>query len=173
MAELLLELFSEEIPSRMQARAAEDLKRLVTEGLRAAGLHIGEAHSFATPRRLTLAVEDVPARVACGLRGAQGPRVGAPEQAVAGFLKAAGLASLSDAEDRPRREEGRLLHRADREAGPRGGGDRRRCRVRRARKVSVAEVHALGSGYVPVDPAAQVDHLRDRRRRSCRSRSRA
>jgi glycyl-tRNA synthetase beta chain len=60
MAELLLELLSEEIPSRMQARAAEDLKRLVTEGLRAAGLHIGAAHSFATPRRLTLAVEDVP-----------------------------------------------------------------------------------------------------------------
>ncbi|WP_439542140.1 glycine--tRNA ligase subunit beta [Hyphomicrobium sp.] len=98
MAELLLELFSEEIPSRMQARAAEDLKRLVTEGLRAAGLHIGEAHSFATPRRLTLAVEDVPAESPAVSEERKGPRVGAPEQAVAGFLKAAGLASLADAE---------------------------------------------------------------------------
>ena len=98
MAELLLELFSEEIPSRMQARAAEDLKRLVTEGLRAAGLHIGESHSFETPRRLTLAVEDVPAESPAVSEERKGPRVGAPEQAVAGFLKAAGLASLADAE---------------------------------------------------------------------------
>ena len=98
MAELLLELFSEEIPSRMQARAAEDLKRLVTEGLRAAGLAIGDAHSFATPRRLTLAVEDVPEGSPAVSEERKGPRVGAPEQAVAGFLKSAGLASLSDAE---------------------------------------------------------------------------
>jgi glycyl-tRNA synthetase beta chain len=98
MAELLLELFSEEIPSRMQARAAEDLRRLVTEGLRAAGLEVGEAHSFATPRRLALAIEDVPAGSPAISEERKGPRVGAPEQAVAGFLKAAGLASLGDAE---------------------------------------------------------------------------
>ena len=98
MAELLLELFSEEIPSRMQIRAAEDLKRLVTEGLRAAGLAVGAAHSFATPRRLALAVEDVPARSPAVSEERKGPRVGAPDQAVAGFLKAAGLASLDDAE---------------------------------------------------------------------------
>ena len=53
MAELLLELFSEEIPARMQARAADDLKRLVTEGLKAQGLGVGEAEAYATPRRLT------------------------------------------------------------------------------------------------------------------------
>ncbi|MCC7250655.1 glycine--tRNA ligase subunit beta [Hyphomicrobium sp.] len=98
MAELLLELFSEEIPSRMQARAAEDLKRLVTEGLSAAGLAVGEAHSFATPRRLALAVEDVPAHSPAVSEERKGPRVGAPEQAVAGFLKAAGLASIGEAE---------------------------------------------------------------------------
>jgi glycyl-tRNA synthetase beta chain len=98
MAELLLELFSEEIPSRMQARAAEDLKRLVTEGLRAAGLSIGDAHSFATPRRLALAVEDVPAHSPAISEERKGPRVGAPEQAIQGFLKAAGLGSLGDAE---------------------------------------------------------------------------
>lgn len=98
MAELLLELFSEEIPARMQARAAEDLKRLVTEGLKAAGLAVGEAHSFATPRRLALAVEDVPAHSPAVSEERKGPRVGAPEPAVQGFLKAAGLASLADAE---------------------------------------------------------------------------
>jgi glycyl-tRNA synthetase beta chain len=98
MADLLLELFSEEIPSRMQARAADDLKRLVTEGLRAQGLEVGEAHGFATPRRLALAVSDVPAQSPAVSEERKGPRVGAPEQAVAGFLKAAGLASLAEAE---------------------------------------------------------------------------
>ena len=62
MPELLLELFSEEIPARMQGRAAEDLKRLVTEGLKAQGLDTGEAKAFATPRRLALVVEGVPAK---------------------------------------------------------------------------------------------------------------
>ena len=98
MAELLLELFSEEIPSRMQARAAEDLKRLVTEGLAAAGLTTGPAHSFATPRRIALAIEDVPAGSPAISEERKGPRVGAPDQAVQGFLKSAGLASLEDAE---------------------------------------------------------------------------
>ena len=62
MAELLLELFSEEIPARMQARAADDLKRLVTEGLKAQGLGVGEAEAYATPRRLSLVVKDVPTK---------------------------------------------------------------------------------------------------------------
>lgn len=98
MAELLLELFSEEIPARMQARAAEDLKRLVTEGLGAAGLAIGAAQGFATPRRLALTIEDMAAQSPAVSEERKGPRVGAPEQAVAGFLKAAGLASLDEAE---------------------------------------------------------------------------
>jgi glycyl-tRNA synthetase beta chain len=98
MAELLLELFSEEIPSRMQVRAAEDLKRLVTDGLKAQGLAVGEAHAFSTPRRLALAVEDVPEKSPGVSEEKKGPRVGAPEQAVQGFLKSAGLASLADAE---------------------------------------------------------------------------
>src|SRR5262245_53137043 len=98
MPELLLELFSEEIPARMQARAAYDLRRFVSEGLAAAGLAAGEARAFATPRRLTLVVEDVAAKSPAVSEERKGPRVGAPEQAVAGFLKAAGLASLKDAE---------------------------------------------------------------------------
>jgi glycyl-tRNA synthetase beta chain len=98
MSELLLELFSEEIPARMQARAAEDLKRLVVDGLKAQGLVVGEAKSFSTPRRLALVVEGVPGKSPGVSEERKGPRVGAPEQAVAGFLKSAGLASLKDAE---------------------------------------------------------------------------
>ena len=98
MAELLLELFSEEIPARMQARAADDLKRLVTEGLKAQGLGVGEAEAYATPRRLTLVVKDVPLKSPAVSEERKGPRVGAPEQALAGFLKAAGLKSIKDAE---------------------------------------------------------------------------
>jgi glycyl-tRNA synthetase beta chain len=97
MAELLLELFSEEIPARMQARAAEDLKRLVTEGLSAEGLETGEAAAYATPRRLTLVVEGVPAMSPAIREERKGPRVGAPEAALQGFLKAAGLASIGEA----------------------------------------------------------------------------
>ncbi len=97
MSELLLELFSEEIPSRMQVRAAEDLKKLVTEGLAAQGLKTGDAMSFATPRRLVLVVNGVPAKSPGVSEERKGPRVGAPEQALAGFLKGAGLASINDA----------------------------------------------------------------------------
>lgn len=98
MAELLLELFSEEIPARMQGRAADDLKRLVSEGLKAAGLAVGEAHAFATPRRLALAIEDVPEQAPDVNEERKGPRVGAPDKAVEGFLKAAGLNSIEEAE---------------------------------------------------------------------------
>lgn len=97
MPELLLELFSEEIPARMQRRAAEDLRRLVVEGLAARGLVVGEAQSFVTPRRLTLVVKDVPAASPAISEERKGPRVGAPEAAVQGFLKAAGLTSLDEA----------------------------------------------------------------------------
>ena len=98
MSELLLELFSEEIPARMQARAADDLKRLVLEGVQAQGLAVGEAMAFATPRRLALVVQGVGARSPAISEERKGPRVGAPEQALAGFLKAAGLASIGEAE---------------------------------------------------------------------------
>ncbi|HEY1244115.1 MAG TPA: glycine--tRNA ligase subunit beta [Hyphomicrobiaceae bacterium] len=98
MAELLLELFSEEIPARMQGRAAEDLRRLVTDGLKAQGLEAGEARAFATPRRLTLMVEGVPAKSPDISEERKGPRVNAPEQAIAGFVKSAGLRSIKDAE---------------------------------------------------------------------------
>lgn len=97
MPDLLIELFSEEIPARMQARAADDLRRLVTDALVGAGLAYEGARAFATPRRLALNVAGLPARQADVREERRGPRVGAPEAAVAGFLKAAGLASVDEA----------------------------------------------------------------------------
>src|SRR6202453_2011186 len=97
MPDLLLELFSEEIPARMQARAAEDLRRMVTDRLVAEGLVYDGARAFATPRRLTLAVHGVPARQSDLKEERKGPRVGGPEAAIAGFLKATGLTSLDEA----------------------------------------------------------------------------
>jgi len=97
MPDLLLELFSEEIPARMQARAAEDLRRMVTDRLVDAGLVYEGATAFATPRRLALAVQGIPARQPDLREEKKGPRVGAPENAVQGFLKSAGLASLAEA----------------------------------------------------------------------------
>src|ERR1043165_1974626 len=93
MPDLLLEFFSEEIPARMQARAADDLKKLVTDRLVAAGLTYEGATAYATPRRLALAVAGIPVRQPDVKEEKRGPRVGANEKAIAGFLKAAGLAS--------------------------------------------------------------------------------
>jgi glycyl-tRNA synthetase beta chain len=97
MPDLLLELFSEEIPARMQARAAEDLRKLVTDRLVAAGLVYEGAKAFVTPRRLTLAVQGIPAKQPDVKEEKKGPRVGAPEAAIAGFLKSAGLKSIGEA----------------------------------------------------------------------------
>jgi glycyl-tRNA synthetase beta chain len=95
--DLLLELFSEEIPARMQAKAADDLRRMVTDKLVAEGLVYEGAKAFATPRRLTLTVHGIPARQSDLKEERKGPRVGGPEAAIAGFLKATGLASLDEA----------------------------------------------------------------------------
>jgi len=91
MPDLLIELFSEEIPARMQARAAEDLKKLMTDGLVEAGLTYAGAAAFSTPRRLTLAVEGLLARSPDLLEERKGPRVDAPDKAIQGFLRGAGL----------------------------------------------------------------------------------
>jgi glycyl-tRNA synthetase beta chain len=101
MPDLLLELFSEEIPARMQARAAEDLRKLVTDRLVGAGLVYEGAKAFVTPRRLTLAVHGVPARQPDLREEKKGPRVGAPDNAITGFLKAAGLKSIDEAKVQP------------------------------------------------------------------------
>src|SRR6201994_2347520 len=98
MPDLLLELFSEEIPARMQAKAADDLRRMVTDKLVAEGLVYEGAKAFATPRRLALTVHGIPARQADLKEERKGPRVGGPEPAIAGFLKATGLSSIEEAQ---------------------------------------------------------------------------
>jgi len=95
--DLLFELFSEEIPARMQARAADDLKKMITDRLVDAGLVYEGARTFATPRRLALFVQGVPLRQPDLREEKKGPRVGAPEAAVQGFLRSAGLSSLAQA----------------------------------------------------------------------------
>ncbi len=91
MPDLLIELFSEEIPARMQAKAAGDLKRMVTDGLVEAGLTYASAGAFHTPRRLTLSVEGLLAESPAGREERKGPRVGAPDKAIEGFLRGAGV----------------------------------------------------------------------------------
>ena len=91
MPDLLIELFSEEIPARMQARAREDLKKLVTDGLVVAGLTYASAGAFSTPRRLALAVEGLTAHSPTTREERKGPRTDAPEAALQGFLRSTGL----------------------------------------------------------------------------------
>ncbi|MCC5992675.1 MAG: glycine--tRNA ligase subunit beta [Rhodobacteraceae bacterium] len=91
MADLLIELFSEEIPARMQARAAGDLKKLMTDGLVEAGLTYAHAQAFATPRRLALAVQGLSEHSPTTREERRGPKVGAPDKAIEGFLRSTGL----------------------------------------------------------------------------------
>ena len=91
MPDLLIELFSEEIPARMQGKAAADLQKLVTDGLVEAGLTYKSVAAFSTPRRLTLSVEDVLAESKPVREERKGPKVGAPDQAIDGFLRGAGV----------------------------------------------------------------------------------
>jgi len=100
LGELLLELHSEEIPARMQQRAAEDLQRLVSDGLRQASLGFTEATAYCTPRRLALVVKGLPRAQSDIREEKKGPRVGSPDQAVQGFLRSAGLTSLEQCEKR-------------------------------------------------------------------------
>lgn len=98
MPDLLLELFSEEIPARMQKRATEDLQKLVTNGLVDAGLTYEGAKGLATPRRLALTIHGLTARSADTREERKGPKVGAPEKALEGFMRAAGLNSIDEAQ---------------------------------------------------------------------------
>jgi glycyl-tRNA synthetase beta chain len=91
MADLLLELFSEEIPAGMQKRACQDLQKIVTNGLVEAGLTYASAGTFATPRRLCLTIDGLLSESPSTREERKGPRVDAPEQALNGFLRGAGL----------------------------------------------------------------------------------
>jgi glycyl-tRNA synthetase beta chain len=98
MADLLIELFSEEIPARMQAKAEADLLAALTQRLKEAGLAWKNAFAVSGPRRLTAVVEGLDARSADVREEKKGPKVGAPDQAIAGFLRGAGLKDISEAE---------------------------------------------------------------------------
>jgi glycyl-tRNA synthetase beta chain len=98
MPQLLLELFSEEIPARMQKRAEEDLARAFSDKLKAHGLEPKAIKTFSSPRRLGLVIEELPAKAADVNEEKKGPRVGSPDQAVQGFLKSAGLTSIDQAQ---------------------------------------------------------------------------
>ncbi len=91
MPDLLIELFSEEIPARMQFRAREDMKKLVTDGLVTAGLTYASAGAFSTPRRLTLTIEGLTAESPTQREERKGPKADAPDAAIEGFLRATGL----------------------------------------------------------------------------------
>lgn len=106
MPELLLELFSEEIPARMQGRARADLARLLAAALDREGLEFKGIETFATPRRLTALVGGLPARSPDVREERKGPRVDAPDSAIKGFLKSVGLASVGEAETRDDKKGG-------------------------------------------------------------------
>ncbi|MFT0859577.1 glycine--tRNA ligase subunit beta [Ancylobacter sp. G4_0304] len=112
MPDLLLELFCEEIPARMQAQAADSLRKLVTDALVERGLLYEGAKAFVTPRRLALAVHGLPASQPDVHEEKKGPRVGAPDGAIQGFLKAAGLTSIDQAkiENDPKKGEFYVAH---------------------------------------------------------------
>ncbi len=100
MAELFLEIFCEEIPARMQAKAERDLQDAVLKGLREAGLGVEKAASMSGPRRLAVVCEGVPTGSDDVTEERKGPKVGAPDKAVEGFLRGAGLSSIDEAEVR-------------------------------------------------------------------------
>jgi len=98
MPQLLIELFSEEIPARMQKRAEEDLAKAFGEKLKAAGLDAKAIKTFSSPRRIGLFIDDLPSKAADVNEEKKGPRVGSPDQAIQGFLKGAGLTSIKQAQ---------------------------------------------------------------------------
>ena len=170
MPDLLIEFLSEEIPARMQSRAAEDLRKMVTDRLVAAGLVYEGAKAFATPRRLALSVHGIPARQPDIKDERKGPKVGAPEQAIAGFLKAAGLKSIGEAKVQADKKGDFYVALIEK---PRPGGDRCHCRHDSGGRahVSVAKIDALGVRATDLGASAAFDHgdlwPRDGRTRNC------
>ena len=100
MAELLFEILSQEIPARMQRRASDDLRILVAEGLKKAGLAFDKAHAFSTPRRLALVVDGLAKKQPDVCEERRGPRADAPDKAIKGFLSSVGLNSIDECEQR-------------------------------------------------------------------------
>jgi len=163
MPDLLLELFSEEIPARMQARAAEDLRKMVTDRLVDAGLVYEGATAFATPRRLALAVQGIPARQPRPQGGKEGPAGRRARRGRAGLSQERRACLDRRGDDPEGPQEGRLLRGPDREAGTRRDRRARRNPSRGDPDLSVAEIDALGRAFgalrcARLGAAAAFDH---------------
>ena len=176
MAELLLELFSEEIPARLQARAAEDLRRLIVDGLKARGLEVGrgacvrDAAAAGARRSRTCRRNRRPCRRSARVRASARLSCGA------GLPQGGGPQVARRGRDRQGREEGRLLRRAHRQAGPAGGRDRRRGAARGDRRAFPGRRSMRFNGRL--DGGAELRWIRPLHSisacstaRSCRSRS--
>ncbi len=118
MSEFLLELYSEDIPARMQVKAGEDLLRIVTEKLRAGGIAFSSATPHSTPRRIVLAIDGLPENRPDVREEKRGPRTDAPEAAIAGFLRANGLESLDTCEQRDTGKGIFWFHTVEKKGGP-------------------------------------------------------
>ncbi len=155
MPDMLLELFSEEIPARMQARAAADLKKLVTDGLVEAGLTYASAGVFSTPRRLVLTVEGLLGESKPVREERKGPKADAPDAALQGFLRSTGLTrdQLQLRDDK----KGPGVFRRDRKAGACRPRDYRRSGRSGYPQLPLAKVDALGQGVFALGAALAFD----------------
>ena len=160
MSELLIELFCEEIPARMQAKAEEDLGKALDAALKAAGVAFTSLETASGPRRLSVVVQGLPARSKDVREEKKGPKVGAPDAAIQGFLRSAGLTSIDTGDDHRRRQEGRLLHRDPRNAGPRDGGHYCRGPAADHSRFQLAEIHAHRERRAALGAALAADCLR-------------
>ena len=167
MPDLLLELLSEEIPARMQPQAADDLRRLVTDGLVERGLTYAHAAAFATPRRLTLAIEGLAERSPALREERKGPRADAPDEGDRGLPRAPPASPATSSRSRPDQKGDVLFAVIDRPGRPAAEIVAETVEATRPR-LPLAEVHALGRRHPALGPPAALDPLhpdpRDRRR---------
>ena len=174
MSDLLIELFSEEIPARMQARAREDLKSLVTNGLVEAGLTYASAGAFSTPRRLTLTLDGLSSESRPVKEERKGPRTDAPKPAIAGFLKSTGLKleelTVQDDKKGKTQQNQHCVKQARRAKEPGRGGKRDERHQPEPEQTDVAARVALGPRAAHGD--ADAEHQPVPRRRAMRRRRR-
>jgi glycyl-tRNA synthetase beta chain len=157
MPDLLIELFSEEIPARMQARAADDFKKRMTDGLVEAGLTYQGAAAFVTPRRLTLTVQGLLSASPTLREERKGPRVDAPEKAIEGFLRGAGV-SRDQLEQRDEKKR-RCILCANRKVRSSRTGDRFRGSGAGDPGLSLAKIDALGGGHAALGAPAAINFM--------------
>ena len=157
MPDLLIELFSEEIPARMQAKAADDLRARLTDALVEAGLTYAGAAAFSTPRRLTLTVQGLLATSPTTREERKGPRVDAPEKAIEGFLRGAGV-TREDLEVRDEKK-GQVYFATITRPGRPAARDRGRGAGKAHPQFPLAQVDALGRGLLALGAAPSFHPL--------------